>query len=312
MNAVSLPPLPRFTLPTTAENLRSLLLAILIHVVAIGMMFVGVWFSLPEPMPDAGEQSVVMIDLPRAPMSKPVSAPKPTPTPAPPAPAPRVVEVPKPEVPKPKVEPVKVPPQPVGKPDDVTDQRITPPKIDIDPIAKALEEQQRKQKLEEQRRQQLEEIRAQRAVIEAERIQREKELQTVRERQAIQQELEQTARDAAAARERQRIAEEEAALRGSIETDDLRAQWYSAIKSSIDWRAPEGTPRGLRCNVRISMIVGGEVVGRAIMPPCSFPQELQESLLAAIDGASPLPYVGFESVFTPVISMGADSTDMRE
>lgn len=302
MNAVPLPPLLPYRLPSTADNLRALLFAVLVHVVAALLMFVGVWFSISEPMIDAGEPiEVVMIDLPRAPPPKAVQAPKTAPAPVPPAPKP--APAPKPELPKPVVEPPKVQPQPAGKPDDVTDQKVTPPKIDVDPIAKALEEQQRKQKIEEERRKQLEEIRAQRLVAEQERLQRERELKQVQQREAVRQEMEAQAKAAEAARQRERIAAEEAALRGTVETDDLAAQWRNAVRVSIQdqWNLPVGTPARLQCNLRISAIIGGEVVGVAILPPCQLSEELRQTLIDAANAASPLPYSGFESVFQTVI-----------
>jgi colicin import membrane protein len=301
MNAISLPPLPRFRLPTTAENLRALLFAILIHVFAGLLMFVGVWFSLPEPMIDAGEQTeVIMIDLPRGPLPKAVNAPKPAPNKIPAPVPPKPVEVPKPVPPKPAVEPAKA--QPVGKPDDVTDQRIVPPKIDIDPIAKALEEQ-RKQNLEQQRRQQLEEIRAQRAEAEAERIKEQKTLDQLQKREAVKLEMETQAKAAEAARQRQRIADEEAAIRGTVETEDLAAQWRNAVRLSIEgqWNLPTGTPPKLQCNLRVSAVAGGTVVGVSVQQPCQLSEELQQTLIDAANLASPLPYVGFEQVFKNVI-----------
>jgi colicin import membrane protein len=256
-------------------------------------MFVGVWTSVEEPMIDAGEPiDAVMIDLSAAPLPrvapKPVQ-PKPVPTP------------PKPAVkPEPEVKPVET-----GKPDDVTDQRLAPPKPDVDPLAIAQEEE-RKRKLEQERRAQLEQIRAEREQAEKDRLKAEADLKRVQ--------AEQQRRDLAKeeAERRERIAEEERALRGTVQTEDLLAQWRNAVRQAIEqqWNLPTGTPAKLECGVRITAVKGGTVVFRTVTQPCQLPAELQQTLLDAVDAADPLPYLGFESVFQtqiPIIFVTPES-----
>jgi colicin import membrane protein len=289
--AVALP--APYRLPNSADNWRALVFAVLIHVAAALLMFVGVWTSVEEPMIDAGEPiDAVMIDLAAAPL--PRAAPKPVPPKPVPAP-------PKPTVkPEPEVRPVES-----GKPDDVTDQRLAPPKPDVDPLAIAQEEE-RKRNREEQKRIQLAQIQEERRIAEAERIKAQKEFDRVK---AEQERKEQAKEDAA---RRERIAEEERALRGTVQTEDLLAQWRNAVRLAIEgqWSLPTGTPAKLQCGVRITAIKGGTVVFRTVTQPCQLPAELQQTLLDAVDAADPLPYLGFESVFQteiPIIFVTPES-----
>lgn len=302
MSATAALPSP-YRLPTPGDNMRALVFAVLIHVAAALLMFVGVWTAVDEPMIDAGEPiDAVMIDLSAAPL------PKSTPKPAPPKPAPAPVPAPevKPEPPKP------APPEPqrveAGKPDDVTDQRLAPPKTDVDPLAVA-QEDERKRKLEQERRAQLEQIRQEREQAEKDRAKAEADLKRV---QAQQQKDDLKKQMEAEARERARIAEQEAALRGTVQTEDLLAQWRNAVRQAIEqqWNLPTGTPGKVQCGIRITAVQGGTVVFRTITQPCQLPPELQQTLLDAVDAADPLPYLGFEAVFQtqiPIIFVTPES-----
>lgn len=290
MSAAAALPAP-YRLPTSGDNARALVFAVLIHVAAALLMFVGVWTSVEEPMIDAGEPlDAVMIDLSAAPLPKPAAKPQP-PRPAPP---------PKPEVkPEPAPEAQRVE---TGKPDDVTDQRLAPPKPDVDPLAIA-EEEERKRRLEQERRAQLEQIRKEREQAEKDRLKAEAELKRVQAEQQQRDLAAQQAREEAERRER--IAEEERALRGTVQTDDLLAQWRNAVRQAIEqqWNLPTGTPAKLQCGLRITAVKGGTVVFRTVTQPCQLPAELQQTLLDAVDAADPLPYLGFETVFQTQIQI---------
>lgn len=293
MSATAALPSP-YRLPTPGDNMRALVFAVLIHVAAALLMFVGVWTSVQEPMIDAGEPiDAVMVDLSAAPL------PKVTPKPAPPKPAP-----PKPEIAKPAPEPPRVE---VGKLDDVTDQKLTPPKVDVDELAVAQEEERKKHR-EEERRRQLEEIRKQRDQAEKDRQKAEADLKKVQ----AQQQKEDLVRQLEAEAKAKREAEVSAALRGTVATEDLLAQWRNAVRQAIEqqWNLPTGTPAKLECGVRITAVKGGTVVFRTVTQPCQLPVELQQTLLDAVDSADPLPYVGFESVFQtqiPIIFVTPES-----
>lgn len=269
------------------DRARALLYSLGIHLAAAALVLVGVWWSASTPIEPAGDPTVqaFIADLPRAP----------PPRPAPPTPRRTEPERPRP-VPVPQT-PRPTPPE--ARQDDVTDQRPTPPPAPVeDPLAAAQEQERLRRLEEEQRRAQLEEVRRQRELAEQARRQEEQRLAELREQQRRREEAERRAEE-----ERlraQMLAEEERRLAGQRETDDLRAQYASLIQQVVtqNWRRPQNTPPGVRCALRVIQVPGGSVLSASIASPCNADPITQQSLIEAVQRASPLPYQGFERVFT--------------
>lgn len=271
------------------ELSRAGLYAIGVHLACVLLLAMGLYSAPPPPFEPAGEPiEAELINLPtqtRPPPPKPATRPQP----------PRPVT--------PPTAPSKPEQTPASRPEDVTDLKPpAPPVAEPDPLVQAPDPAvERRRREEEQRRQQLEQIRAERERVQAEQRKAEAELERARQEQVQREQAEREA--AERARREAQIAEEEAALRGTRESDDLRAQYVTALAQQLDiaWLRPLNSPEGVTCNVLIRQIRGGEVIGRSIIEPCRADPVLRNSMLTAVDRASPLPYSGFESVFSAEI-----------
>ncbi|MCB1610759.1 MAG: TonB C-terminal domain-containing protein [Xanthomonadales bacterium] len=276
---------------SAADRTRALVYAIGVHVLAALIMFAGLFVSAPKkPVIAGGALEAVLVDMNLGrPLPKPAT--RPTPKPEPPKPVP-------------KPEPAPPPPPPAAKPDDVTDQRPTLPTVpdqnamnlerQKEQLRKQQEEQRRQQEIEKQRMQQLEDIRKQRA--EAARLtqEREKQLAQAREAQRAQEILTQPATREPEGQQRP----------GQDAANDLLSQYAGLIQEVVtqNWRRPANTPPGIRCVLKVRQIPGGEVIGVSIGSPCNANPLIQQSIIQAVERASPLPYMGFEAVFQPALN----------
>lgn len=286
---------------TSRDQTRALVYAIGVHLFAGLLMFAGLLFNTPsKPVISGGAIEAVLVDMNVGrPLPKPASQAQPNPpAPKPPKPAP---EPPKPEEAA-KPLPAPPPPPPQAKPDDVTDQRPVLPTVEQEALnlerqreeLRVQEEQaRRQQELEDQRQRQLEDIRRQRDEAARETQQAEQRLADARDAQRAEQILNQAATPAA-------TPEPEGNPRpGQPGEDSLESQYASLLVETIRqrWRRPAGTPVGIRCVMRVRQIIGGEVIAAEIGSPCNAPDLVRQSIIDAIERASPLPYEGFESVF---------------
>lgn len=275
---------------STRDQTRAFVYAVGVHVFAALVMFAGLLVSPPKkPVISGGALEAVLVDMN---LGRPLPKPVAKPTPAPP----------KPEPPKPvatvKPEPAPPPPPPQAEPDEVTDQRPLPPPLP-DQAALNLQRQQqeelaRQQEIERQRAQQLEDIRRQRAEAARAAQAEEQRLAQAREAQRAEQILNQAA-----------TREPEGSPRpGADVANDLLSQYAGLIQEVVtqNWRRPANTPAGIRCSLRVRQIPGGEVIGVTVGSPCNADPLIQQSIIDAVERASPLPYMGFETVFEPTLN----------
>ncbi len=164
---------------------------------------------------------------------------------------------------------------------------------------------ERKRQEEAEQRQRL----AEQAEAEKKRIEREKKLARIRaERERLQKQIdmrEQRLRQLADARAQQ--ASETAAAEsagtpppGNNGVDEgLLQQYIAAIQAAVTakWTRPENMPN-LPCRMRIVQLPGGEVMSVEFDPSCPYDEAGKRSVEAAVRKAQPLPYAGFESVFS--------------
>lgn len=161
-----------------------------------------------------------------------------------------------------------------------------------------LRERQEAERQAELDRQQaeLEKIREQRAEAERQRKleeERLKQLAARREEEAAAQ------RQAEAAAEMQRQMAAEQAARRQGELADLRGQYIGAITAQVtnNWLRPPTARPGLRCQLGVVQIPGGEIISTSIVGSCNGDEATRRSIIAAVERAGTLPYRGFEDVF---------------
>ena len=169
------------------------------------------------------------------------------------------------------------------------------------------EAEQRRQQLEEERRQleqerrdreqarqrELDELRRQREAAQREREEQERRLAEIaeqREREAERRRAEQEA-------ERLRLAREQAAAEERRGT--LRDEYVATIAELVrrNWIRPPTTRPGVRCSVRVVQIPGGEIIDQAVASPCNADPATRRSIISAVERAAVLPYRGYEDVF---------------
>ncbi len=79
----------------------------------------------------------------------------------------------------------------------------------------------------------------------------------------------------------------------------LEQQYIAVLQATITsrWKRPPSVMQ-IDCKVQISQIPGGEVINVAIMSPCRTDEITKRTIVAAVNRSSPLPYRGFEKVFS--------------
>jgi colicin import membrane protein len=276
-----------------SDKLGGLALSLAVHFIAGAALFVGLaWTEVAKPVSVQGpvvEAVLVTAPLAAAPPRPRVATPKPQ-RPKPPLP----------EVEKPKPDVVRAPPPPAQ---DTREQERVAREGVLPPVDERREQEERRRrdqelleqeqltKMERERLTQLEDIRRLRQ--EAER-----KLRLEQERLAQLEDRAAEAREPAPRPEPQPVGQ---TLPGNEGTDnDLRARYALAIQTLVtqNWLRPDTAQPGLRCTVRIVQIPGGEVISANVIAPCNGDELTRRSLEAAVLRAQPLPYRGYEAVFT--------------
>lgn len=163
--------------------------------------------------------------------------------------------------------------------------------------ARLAEQQQQlereRREAEQARLQELEQLRRQREQAQREREEQERRLAELAERR----EAEEARQRAEAEAERLRLASEQAAAEERRGT--LRDEYMATIAELVrrNWIRPPTTRSGVRCEVRVVQIPGGDIIDQAISSPCNADEITRRSILAAVERTAELPYRGYEDVF---------------
>jgi colicin import membrane protein len=154
-------------------------------------------------------------------------------------------------------------------------------------------EQDKKRKAEAERKQKTEQDKQRKA--EAERKQKAEQEKKRKAEAQRKQKAEQEKQRKAEAAARQREAEQ--ALQAQLAEEESLARATSALSEYIpyikekvqnSWRRAGGSPRGLRCVIRVKLIPGGEVVSAKVIQSSGDPL-FDRSVETAVLKASPLP-----------------------
>jgi hypothetical protein len=254
---------------------------------SIVLLFVGVYLFIRKPPPRevrlAIEATVVR------------AAPRQAPRPVPPAPAP--APEPEPVAPEPVVSPPPVP-DPAEEKQREAEQRAAEKRD-----AQKREEEQRVAKERAADAKRLAEEKAAKLKAEKEAAAREKAAQQkAAQEKAAQEKL---AREKTQA-EQQRV-QREADLNAQIAAEErlaaarasgVMANYVAQITAKIEknWIRPASAQPGLNCEVRVTQLPGGTVVG-AQVGRCNGDESVRQSIEAAVIRASPLPLPSDPALF---------------
>lgn len=290
---------------TRADTGIAIAQAVLLHALLFALLFAGLRWSQRNvalsAQGDPIEADLVAVSDLSAPLQRalrraPAQAPTPVPLPEPlpedapavPPPAQKALPPPVPEpspVEQEKVQRDAPSPQVAKVPREQEEKRRQPDQAEL--------ESKRQAEAERQRLRQIEELRRLREQVARERLQAEMRAQQLAD-----------ARTAAAS-----PAPPPPGNRGV--DPGLQARYAAALQQAIarQWTRPESVPLGQRCRLTIHQIPGGEVTSVDISPGCPYDALGRRSVEAAVLKASPLPYAGFESVFSRILELNFVAED---
>ena len=274
-----------------ADKARAVLYSLLLHAFLIGLIALGLLWT-------TATRTVVMPGpVIEASLIGPTSAPKPASRKSQAKP-----ERPKPTPPPPKVEEEK------PKPDLVEQQRIAAlAEQKADELKKEQEEKRRREQIlleqekqEAARQKELEQVRKELAAAEKKKnLEKERLKQLQDKRLADQLDAEKQRMDELLEQE-----SKEAQTGAGGQDNDLTARYAAAIQAAVtqNWNRPESIPAGLRCTLLIVQIPGGDVISANVTSPCNADPAARLSIEQAVMRAAPLPYRGYEKVFSREIT----------
>jgi colicin import membrane protein len=281
-----------------SDRTRAIIYALLVHVIGFALLFFGLmWTQTAQPISIPG--AVIEAEL-----VGPASAPKPraAPRPKPAAPKP---EPPAPKPPEPKPEP---PAQPQRNDAVEREKIVDVADLKAEKAERAQEErhhqeqirledeQQKREAAESERMKQLDDIRKQREAAEKKRKIEQEKLAQLNDLQKQQVKPKTAPAD---------LPDSDQARTGMAGQDtSLAAEYYAAIQNAVtqNWLRPDNAPPGLRCMLRIVQIPGGDVLSVDIINPCNADAQTRTSIEQAVKRAAPLPYKGYEKVFSRSIN----------
>jgi colicin import membrane protein len=298
---------------TRADTAQALSFALLLHLLLFGLAFLGLRWSHETTSAAGAPVQADLID----PNALSAAMRRSLATPTRPVPAPETPPVPQPmPVPRPEQAPVpqqKQAQERIPVPDQVDQERVDRDALSAETAAREQEAKHRQEQIDltEQKRQD-----------EAQNKIRQMEQQRLQQLADIRKQRQQAAKDAALAEQKlQQLADARSrnaavaaaqsdaaasAPAGNNGTDnDLRSRYAAALTDAIlhNWVRPDSVPNGVKCRIVIRQVVGGSVIDVQVAPSCPFDELGKRSVEAAVLKAQPLPYAGFEPVFSRTLEL---------
>jgi colicin import membrane protein len=201
-------------------------------------------------------------------------------------------------------------------PDDVDQEEVKPDSTSSDTAAREQDAKQRQAQadLTERERQQQAEQKARTAM----ELERERQLADIRRQRAEERRTidlsEERLRQLADRRAQQASAAAASAgpPPGNRGTEpNLGAAYTKALTDAIrsNWTQPDNVSSLQVCKIMIRQVPGGEVVDAQVDPSCPYDEQGRRSVEAAVLKAQPLPYRGFESVFSRTLTINFRAED---
>jgi colicin import membrane protein len=311
---------------TRADTNAAVVSALALHALLFALMFLGLWWTRAStPVSAAGpviEADLVDPNALSAPMRRALDAPAKAP---PPEPRPVEDAAPPPQpVPEPSPQDAPVPPQPqaqepVPEPDTREQQRVERDAEAAERAAREQEEKRRQEQIDLTERQRQEAAEKQQRLAQQQIADKLKKIRAEREKAARAADLaEQKLKQLADARSRnaaQAAAQSDSAASpppGNEGVDpSLLGKYQAALQEAIlrNWTRPDTVPLGQRCRITIRQLPGGEVIDAEVALSCPYDELGRRSVEAAVLKAQPLPYAGFEAVFSRTLNLNFEAQD---
>lgn len=299
---------------TRADTAQAFVYAMALHALLFALMYFGLWWTRSStPQESWGvpvEAEVIDASKLSASLRRALQQEALKPVPPPPA-----EEAPLPE-PLPEET---LPPQPLAQeklpePDAIDQEEVRADAVSPETRLREQEAKQRQAQvdLDEQERQKQEqqqkkqrEIQAQLAKIQAERAKAKREADLAA--QKLQQLADFKARQASDA-----ASASASPPPGNPDADNaLKGRYAAALTQAIrsNWSRPDNVPLTVRCVINITQLPGGKVIDVQVSPSCPYDALGKRSVEAAVLKAQPLPYAGFESVFSRELKLNFQAED---
>ena len=308
---------------TRADTNAAVVSALALHALLFALMFLGLWWTRAStPVSAAGpviEADLVDPNALSAPMRRALDAP----AKALPQPVEDAAPPPQP-VPEPRPQDAPVPPQPqaqepVPEPDAREQQRVERDAEAAERAAREQEEKRRQEQIDLTERQRQDAAEKQQRLAQQQIADKLKKIRAEREKASRAADLaEQKLKQLADARSRnaaESTAQSDSAASpppGNNGVDpDLAARYAAALQEAIlrNWTRPDTVPLGQRCRITIRQLPGGEVIDAEVAPSCPYDELGRRSVEAAVLKAQPLPYAGFEAVFSRTLNLNFQAQD---
>lgn len=311
---------------TRADTVQAVMVVVLLHGLLLAALVLSALYNwsnsvsaagspLSSELTDVSDLSAAMQRTLRT-RVKPVE-PLPQPEPEDAAPLPQPIPEPKPQdAPAP---PQQSPQDFIPVPDNTTQEQVvdtpTPNRAEEQKLQEAKARQEQVDLTEQKRQEEAQ----QKERLAAEQQEKLKELEKIRAERAklqkqtdiAEQKLQQLA-DARAATASQNASATRPQTAGNQGVDaGLAARYAAALQSAIvqKWTRPDTVATGAGCRLNIRQLPGGNVISVEVVEPCGYDEQGRRSIEAAVLKAQPLPYAGFESVFSRNLNLNFKAED---
>ena len=310
---------------TRADTAQALLYAIALHVLLFALAILGMWWTRASaPLSAAGSPIEAELVDANALSARMQRALRDRPQPVKQEPIEQAVPPPQP-IPEPVPQEAPVPQQqqaqaPIPEPDTRDQEAVDRNAISAETREREQEAKRRQEQIDLTERQRQEEAEQKQRLAQQQLDQQLKKIRAERAKLARQADLaEQNLKQIADARARRTAAE--AATQADAEAsqppgnngvdEGLLARYQAALQEAIlrNWSRPDSVPLGQRCRLHIRQVPGGSVIDVQVDASCPYDEIGKRSVEAAVLKAQPLPYAGFEAVFSRNLNLNFEAQD---
>jgi colicin import membrane protein len=309
---------------TRADTAQALLYAIALHVLLFALAILGMWWTRASaPLSAAGSPIEAELVDANALSARMQRALRDRPQPVKQEPLEEAAPPPQP-IPEPIPQEAPVPQQqqaqaPIPEPDTRDQEAVDRNAISAETREREQEAKRRQEQIDLTERQRQEEAEQKQRLAQQQLDDKLKKIQAERAKLARQAELSEQklkqiadakARNAAAAAAQADASASQPPGNNGVD-EGLLARYQAALQEAIlrNWTRPDSVPLGQRCRLHIRQVQGGSVIDVQVDASCPYDELGKRSVEAAVLKAQPLPYAGFEAVFSRNLNLNFEAQD---